>query len=254
MRLKCIGCEVLARAIYLSAAQSPHIVDVVLLERGLHNTPTKLRTQLQDQIDVSTAQNYDAVVLAYGLCGQATAGLVSREIPLAIPRAHDCITLFLGSRQRYQEQFQAIPGTYWYTQDYIERRSDSGSTLALGSGSDTDLQLVFDEYVKKYGLENAEYLMEVMGAWQRHYQRAVYIDLGVGDGTSVEAYAQDEAARRGWIFERMAGDLVLIRRLLNGDWGNGSDSKSGNDFLILQPGQSVKMAYDDRIIDCVDLP
>ncbi|HLE51797.1 MAG TPA: DUF1638 domain-containing protein [Anaerolineales bacterium] len=253
MRLKCIGCEVLARAIYLCAAQSPHLVDVVLLERGLHNTPAKLRTQLQDQIDASAAQGYDAVVLAYGLCGQATAGLISRGVPLAIPRAHDCITLFLGSRQRYQEQFQASPGTYWYTQDYIERRSDQGSTLALGLGSDTDLQTVYAEYVEKYGRENADYLMEVMGAWQRHYQRAVYIDLGVGDGTAVEAYAQGEADRRGWTFERMAGDLVLIRRLLYGDWGDDSGSTSGSDFLILKPGQSVKTAYDDRIIDCVDL-
>ena len=253
MRLKCLGCEVLARAIYLCAAQSPHLVDVVLLERGLHNTPTKLRTQLQDQIDDSAAQGYDAVVLAYGLCGQATAGLISRGIPLAIPRAHDCITLFLGSRQRYQDQFEASPGTYWYTQDYIERSSDQGSTLALGLGSDTDLQSVYAEYVEKYGRENADYLMEVMGAWQRHYQRAVYIDLGVGDGAAVEAYAQEEATRRGWTFERMAGDLVLIRRLLYGDWGDDSGSSSGSDFLIIQPGQSVKMAYDDRIIDCLDL-
>lgn len=253
MRLKCIGCEVLARAIYLCAAQSPHLVDVTLLERGLHNTPAKLRARLQDQIDASAAQDFDAVVLAYGLCGQATAGLISRGIPLAIPRAHDCITLFLGSRQRYQEQFQATPGTYWYTQDYIERRSDPGSTLALGSGSQADLESVYAEYVEKYGRENADYLMEVMGAWQRHYQRAVYIDLGVGDGTAVEAFAQEEAARRGWVFERMAGDLVLIRRLLYGDWGDDSENTPGSDFLILQPGQSVKMAYDDRIIDCVDL-
>lgn len=253
MRLKCIGCEVLARAIYLCAAQSPHLVDVTLLERGLHNTPAKLRARLQDQIDASAAQDFDAVVLAYGLCGQATAGLISRGIPLAIPRAHDCITLFLGSRQRYQEQFQATPGTYWYTLDYIERRSDPGSTLALGSGSQADLESVYAEYVEKYGRENADYLMEVMGAWQRHYQRAVYIDLGVGDGTAVEAFAQEEAARRGWVFERMAGDLVLIRRLLYGDWGDDSGNTPGSDFLILQPGQSVKMAYDDRIIDCVDL-
>ncbi len=246
MLIKCIGCDVLARAIYWSAAQSPYIVDVQLLERGLHNTPAVLRNRLQGQIDTAASQGYDAIVLAYGLCGQATAGLVARGAPLVIPRAHDCITLFLGSRERYNEQFLSQPGTYWYTLDYIERRQDSSASLALGLGSDTDLQAVYEEYVQKYGKDNAEYLMEVMGAWQSHYQRAVFIDLGIGDGSVVEAQAQAEASRRGWAFERMAGDLVLIRRLIQGDWGDGETG----DFLILQPGQALSMTYDDNVIGC----
>jgi len=246
MLIKCIGCDVLARAIYWSAAQSPQIVDVQLLERGLHNTPAVLRDRLQGQIDTAASQGYDAIVLAYGLCGQATAGLVARGAPLVIPRAHDCITLFLGSRERYNEQFLSQPGTYWYTLDYLERRQDSSASLALGLGSDTDLQAVYEEYVQKYGKDNAEYLMEVMGAWQSHYQRAVYIDLGIGDGSVVEAQAQAEASRRGWAFERMAGDLVLIRRLIQGDWGDGETG----DFQILQPGQALSMTYDDNVIGC----
>jgi hypothetical protein len=104
----------------------------------------------------------------------------------------------------------------------------------------------YAEYVQKYGQDNADYLMEVMGAWQSHYQRAVYIDLGVGNGSAVEAQAQAEASRRGWAFERMAGDLVLIRRLIQGDWGDGETG----DFLILQPGQALSMTYDDNIIGC----
>ena len=246
MLIKCIGCDVLARAIYWSAAQSPHVVDVQLLERGLHNTPVVLRGRLQGQIDTAASQGYDAIVLAYGLCGQATAGLVARGVPLVIPRAHDCITLFLGSRARYNEQFLSQPGTYWYTLDYFERRQDSSASLALGLGSDTDLQAVYEEYVQKYGKDNADYLMEVMGAWQSHYQRAAYIDLGIGDGSLVETQAQAEASRRGWAFERMVGDLVLIRRLIQGDWGDGETG----DFLILQPGQALSMTYDDNIIGC----
>lgn len=241
MRLKCIACEVLARPVYYCAAQSPQIVDIVLLRRGLHNQPEDLRAKIQEQIDTAEGE-YDAVVLAYGLCGQATAGLIARGVAVVIPRAHDCITLFLGDRQRYQEQFETKPGTYWYAYDYIERDDGSGSSLAMGSGSDTDLRAVYGEYVEKYGQENADYLMEVMGAWQNHYQRAVYIDMGVGDGAAVEAEARAAAARRGWIFERMAGDLVLIRRLLNGDWES--------DFLRLEPGQQVTMTYDEEIIGC----
>jgi hypothetical protein len=250
LRLLCIGCEVLARPIYLSAAQSLHIVDVELVKRGLHNQPNDLRILLQEKVNEAQNRSYDGVLLAYGLCGQATAGLVAGSVPVVIPRAHDCITLFLGSRQRYQDQFENHPGTYWYSQDYIEREDGSGTALSMGSGSDTDLQAVYDEYVEKYGKDNADYLMEVMGAWQSHYQRAVYIDLGLGDGSAVEARAQAEAARRGWVFERVAGDMVLIRHLISGTWLSNAD----NDFLVLQPGQQVVMSYDENVIGCVVPP
>ena len=242
MRLKYIGCEVLARATYWCAATSPHIVDVTLLQRGLHNQPPDLQAQVQAQIDAAAGQGYDAVILGYGLCGRALAGLVARDVPLVVPRAHDCITLFLGSRQRYKEQFEQFPGTYWYALDYIERDDGSGTSLSMGSGSDADLKSVYDEYVKKYGKDNADYLMEVMGAWQAHYKRAALIDLGVGDIAAVENRARADAARRGWTFDRVAGDVVLIRRLLNGDWAD--------DFLVLQPGQQVAMTYDDSVIGC----
>jgi hypothetical protein len=242
MKLKCIACEVLARPLYLCAARSPHIVDIELVKKGLHNQPVILRDRLQTAIDNTDEKDFDAILLAYGLCGQATAGLMAQRIPVVIPRAHDCITLFLGSRQKYQEQFEHEPGTFWYAQDYIERDDGSGAVLSMGSGTDTELEAVYNEYVQKYGKDNADYLMEVMGAWQAHYKRAVFIDLQVGNGASVETRARDEAARRGWSYERMKGDLILIRRLLQGDWEN--------DFLVLPPGQKVIMAHDEQIIGC----
>jgi hypothetical protein len=242
MKLLCLGCEVLARSLYLSAAYSPHIVDIRLFQRGLHNDPADLYARLQTEIDGARGDSYDAIVMAYGLCGKSTAGLTARDIPLVIPRAHDCITLFLGSRGRYQEQFEDHPGTYWYALDYVERDDGAGGTLALGSATEIDLSGVYDEYVRKYGKDNADYLMEVMGAWQQHYQRAALIDMGVGDITAVEARARGDAERRGWSFERIAGDMVLIRRLLTGDWSS--------DFLILQPGEQVAMTYDARVIGC----
>jgi hypothetical protein len=81
-----------------------------------------------------------------------------------------------------------------------------------------------------------------MGAWQSHYQRAAYIDMGVGDGAQVEAKAQAEADRRGWAYERVAGDLVLVRRLLWGDWET--------DFLVVPPGKQARMAAGEAIIEC----
>jgi hypothetical protein len=241
MKLKCLSCESVARLVYACAATSPHIVDVELFQLGLHNEPKNLRARLQAQIDAVQGQRYDAILLAYGLCGQATAGLAARDIPLVIPRAHDCITLFLGSRARYQEQFEQQPGTYWYALDYMQRRDHTSTSLSLGSGVSSDhLQDLYHEYVAKYGEDNAQYLMEVMGAWQNHYNRAAYIDMGVGDGAAVEDEARREAGRRGWAFERLTGNLTLIHRLLDGEWDA--------DFLVLAPGEQIHMAYDEGII------
>jgi hypothetical protein len=242
MRLLCIGCEVLARPLYLCAAHSPHIVDIHLFQRGLHNDPADLYARLQTEIDAARGKRYDAIVMAYGLCGKATAGLTARDAPLVVPRAHDCITLFLGSRERYQEQFENYPGTYWYALDYVERDDGSGGSLALGSGSETDINAVYEEYVRKYGQDNADYLMEVMGAWQQHYRRAALIDMGVGDIAAVQARAQTDASRRGWTFDRVPGDVILIHRLLAGDWED--------DFLVVHPGEQVHMSYDENVIGC----
>ncbi len=246
MRLKCIGCDALARLIYLCAAQSPHLVDVSLHHLGLHRNPADLQVRLQQEIDNAIGEGYTAVVMGYGLCGKATAGITARDVPVVIPRAHDCITLFLGSRARYIEQHENQPGTYWYSKDYIERGSLDGNLTALGAGEDNgfDIEGEYDRYVEKYGKDNADYLMEVMGAWRAHYQRAAFIDMGVGESQAVEVKAREEAQRRDWRFERVAGDLLLVRKLLNGNWDA--------DFLILQPGQQLAMSYDADIICAED--
>jgi Protein of unknown function (DUF1638) len=243
MKIKAFTCNALARPAYWCASQSPHIVDIELFQFGLHSQPENLRSLLQEKI--YAANNYDAITLVYGLCGQATAGLTAGNIPLVIPRCHDCITLFLGSRERYNDQFNNYPGTYWYSQDYVERAESGNMVLAIGSGVDggSGIQGTYEEYVQKYGVENAEYLMEVMGAWQQHYKRAVYLDMGIGDSSSIAAIAQAEAVCRGWAFERLMGDLGLIQHLLWGEW----DAKY---YLVLQPGQVIRMTYSEDIISC----
>ncbi len=247
MYLKCLACEALARLVYLAAARSPHTVDVELFRLGWHSDPDDLRSRLQKAVHavaVDAERAYDAVVLAYGLCGRSTEGLVAEDVPLVLPRAHDCITLFLGDRARYGHEFTERPGTYWYVRDYVER-SDGSSALSLGAEGYDDVAAMYDEYVAKYGKDNADYLMEVMGAWREHYNRAAYIDMGVVDSAAVEAETRAEADRRGWTFDKVAGDIVLVRRLLEGDW-----AADGDDFLVLQPGQRIKMAYDHRVVTC----
>lgn len=240
MRLKVLGCEALARMVYSQAAVSPHVVDVEIYRLGLHVRPPELRTHLQERIDACQGQGYDALLLAYGLCGKATEGLTARDVPLVLPRAHDCITLFLGSRVRYTEEFSRDPGTYWYALDYVQRNDQPGAALSIGAGVTDDLPGVYAAYVEKYGQDNADYLMEVMGAWQKHYDRAAYVDMGVGDARAAEAQAQADAERRGWKFARLEGDLRLIRGLLSGAWDE--------DYLVIPPGHRIRMSSDEGVV------
>jgi hypothetical protein len=240
MRLLALTCEVLARSVYFCAARSPHAVDVRLNRFGLHDDPPNLRATLQGELDTA-GEPYDAIVLAYGLCGSATAGLRAGSIPVVVPRAHDCITLFLGDRGRYLAEFTAHPGTYWYVQEWVERTDEPTAFSGVGAVSDAEVRATYAEYVEKYGKDNADYLMEALGAWRGHYDRAAFVDMGVGDSSAAEARARDEAVRRGWTFDRLAGELLLLRRLLDGEWDEA-------DFLVLNPGQRLAMSYDEAVI------
>jgi hypothetical protein len=243
MRFRLIACEVLAREVYLCAAHSPHIVDVELVEKGLHNSPDVLRSELQERIDTTRPGIYDAILLGYGLCGNTVIGLSAHDIPLVVPRAHDCITLYLGSKEVYNQHFSENPGTYYYTADYIERNSSDkdGMVVSLGASTQVDMQEVYGEYVTKYGKDNADYLMEVMGAWSQHYSRAVYIDHEETRFLNYEKVAVDEASRRGWQYEKIIGSLLLLRRLVVGEWPD-------KDFLTVKPGQTIAASYDSQIM------
>jgi hypothetical protein len=225
MRLLARTCEVLARPVYAAAATSPHVVEVRLNQRGLHGNPPNLQTILQAEPD-EVATPYGAVVLAYGLCGAATAGLRSVHVPLVMTRTHDCITLLLGSRRRYAGEIAAHPGTYC-VQDYLEVTSDGSAFASLGPSSD-----------------DADALMEVMGAWRAHYDRAAWIDLGIGTDDVAEERARGEADTRGWRFERLAGELALIRRLVHGDW-------DAEDFLLAGPGEAIAMSFDEAVVTSI---
>jgi hypothetical protein len=238
-----LTCSALARSIYGLAALSPHIVSVRLFEQGLHNKPGNLREKLQFAIDEIMPGDADAILLVYGICGTSTLGLKATHTPLIMPRAHDCITLYLGSRESYLDEFNAHPGTYWYSTDYMERSKSGGG---LGAAMPGVIDDVYDEYVEKYGKDNADYLMEVMGEWTNHYTRAVFIDTDQGDTSRYENVAREQAQRRGWLYERKQGNRRLLEMLVNGQWND-------EEFLVVPPGFRTQQSTDDGLIQAVEI-
>jgi hypothetical protein len=240
-----IACEALARAVYFYAAQTPHRINVTLQKIGLHDRPNNLREHLQNLIDQTFAADYDAILLTYGLCGRAIDGLVSRDVQLVVPRAHDCITLHLGSRESYTEQQNNHPGTYWYSQDYLERSGRYGENMALGSVLPPDLNNTYEEFVRKYGEENAQYLMETLNGWQQHYTRAVLFETEFGVNDEIRRNAQAQAFKNGWQLESIPANFQLIRKQIFGEWDQ--------DFLVVPPQHRIQMTADGGIIEAVPM-
>ena len=99
-----LACSVFEREIALHARGAEHIAEVRFFEMGLHDRPDLLRATLQENLDaVDSRTDIEAVVLAYGLCGRGTARLRPLRHKLVIPRAHDCITVFMSSKEAYVE-------------------------------------------------------------------------------------------------------------------------------------------------------
>ena len=78
----------------------------------------------------------------------------------------------------------------------------------------------------------------------RHYTKIAFIETGIEPDLTFEEKSRDIAKERGWEFEKLVGNLGLLRRLLNGDWND-------NDFQVLQPGESFEFSYDEKIVRAI---
>jgi hypothetical protein len=242
-RYLALTCEALSRSIYAAAARTSHTVTLRLFHQGLHNRPKNLRHVLQDEIDAVEPGAYDAILLAYGMCGLSTVGLTARDTPIVLPRAHDCITLYLGSRQRYDEEFARHPGTYWYSVDYMERQ-EKGASVALGAAGIAEQEDQYEAWVQKWGQETADMLIEEMRRWSQHYTRAAFIDMGLGDTAPYERLAQAKAEKEGWVYERKQGNPRLLQMLIEGEW-------APTEFLVVPPGHAVRQSFEDELVVAV---
>ncbi|NOY75541.1 MAG: DUF1638 domain-containing protein [Kiritimatiellaeota bacterium] len=235
-----VACAVFAREIYFRAATSKNIIDVILLDQGFHDIGKEgMSAKLQETIDSIDAEKYDALLLGYGLCNNGIVGLHA-PIPMVVPRSHDCIGLLMGSKDRYREYFDANSGTYYRSSGWIER-----ADYHLSNPDSTTSQMgmmEYDDYVEKYGEENARYLMEMFEGGLNHYSKLAYVDTKVGD---FQKYIESErriAEENGWEFDLIEGGTELFRRLLDGEWNE-------DDFLVVPSGQSPEPSHDDTIIN-----
>jgi len=231
-----VACRVLEAEIAALSAGAAHIVRREFFEIGLHDQPAGLRSMLAGAI--GRAEDDPAVqqvILAYGLCGLALAGLAPRRCPLVVARAHDCITLFLGSRERYARQMLDEPGTYWYSPGWNRARRVPGPEREAK---------MREEYAAKFGAEEVEALLEMERSAFAQHTTAGYTDFGLPGDDEHRRYAEECARSLGWRFQRHRGDASLLRDLLHGPW-------DGERFLFVRPGERIAHAADASVIRAV---
>ncbi len=191
----------------------PNEMSYEVLDFGLHRTPEKLKTALQEAID-RTKSDIHTLLLGYGLCSQAVVGLRANRFRLIIPKVDDCIAIFLGSDQAYQQQSRQVPGTYYLTKGWIE----------AGDGPFEE----FDELVNRYGEDKARWLM---GQILKNYTRLALINTGQYELARYQEYARKTAQRFNLKYEEIPGSTALVKKFIQGPWDN--------DFVVIQPGQTV---------------
>ena len=246
MYYKLIACSVLQREFALLASKCSNTIDITTVRQQYHEVPTTLTQMLQaeiDRIDSNTdphtndltRRDIDAILLGYGLCSNAIVGLHSKKYRIVIPKAHDCATLVMGSKEAYQEYFETFKGSYFFTRGWYELG-------AFDTDDERRLNQMRQFYMEKYEDEEiVDELMSMEKEMTANYKYITYVEWpGLSDEASIQC-AKDSCAQRGWTYNHMMGSSRLLEDLLEGRW-------DADKFLILEPGETAAPSYDSLVI------
>lgn len=161
MRLKLICCEVLFREMCACIARARHLIDVEFLTKGLHDLGClTMRTRIQERIDAVDPAKYDAILLGYALCGNGTAQITARQIPIVLLRAHDCISVLMGGVELYMRYINDHSGVYFRSPGWLERGANLDQLSLEQSRRQAGIGYTREELIEKYGEDNGNYLWE----------------------------------------------------------------------------------------------
>ena len=206
-----IGCKTLETELQLAVKMTGCKRKIRWIQSGLHNSPSRLRTVLQEMLNDCTET--DTVLLAMGFCGNAVEGLRTGSFELVVPRVDDCITLLLGSQENRRKAGGL--GTYFLTEGWLKGEKN-----------------IWQEYqytLKKYGKQMGKQIFQMM---LEHYQTLALLDSGSYPLEETERKCQKIAGTLGLKFKEIPASLDYLIRLLKGDW----DSEH---FLIIPPNDII---------------
>lgn len=177
---------------------------VRVLELGLHIWPKKLREALLEAAQ-EMSQYVDALLLGYGLCGNALEApeelLSDIGVPVFIPMdedhpVDDCVGLLIGGRERYYAEQCKVAGTFFIT-----------------PGWSSHWQRLFDLQTGGVSIEMAKRMFE-------NYERTLVISSPVMSEEEMRQGIGEFVEMFGFRIEACDGTLDILKRT----WDEAKDS------------------------------
>ena len=201
--IKVISCNIFETYIPSYITDS---YDVVYLEIGLHNYPNRLASAIQKEINRSI--DYEKIIILYGLCGNALLQIHANEVPVIVIRAHDCLSILLGGYHNYMKYFENRKSEPWTCKGLLENRQEAYIKD-------------YQQWVKEYGQEEADYLKSVL------YQTCnIYIKM-------------DENDNHSNYLEIILGDIKYLETIL---------ALTNDDLLQLAKNEKLILTNDHHVI------
>lgn len=213
MDCKIIACETLLDELNLALRETGCRYPVTWVEAEYHIDPDKLRIKLQQEIDAVTGA--DALLFAYGCCGNGLVGLKATTADLIIPKTDDCISMVLSEPG---QAFERMKETYFLTKGWLQ--SPKG---------------LLEEYrhtLERYGEKRAGRIFALM---LKHYRHLMMIDTKAYDLEEWVDKARELARLTRLELSVTEGGVCFLKRLLTGPYDE--------NFCVVKKGAAVGITH-----------
>ena len=210
MKTVIIACSMLRDELEQSLTEQGASTPVVWMEKGLHDKPEYLHRELQTEINAH--QDWDVIVLAYCLCGNAVLGVVSQTARLVIPKFDDCIRMLRSVTPGSAPEVDCR--CLYFTRGWID--------------SDKFLLDEMRRYAERYGDKKGARILESMLG---NYTGVRLVDTGAYDTARYSTALCQTAEDFGLNFDIVPGTRRVLEKLAAGSFDE--------DFCIIEPGRPV---------------
>ncbi|MGO9373644.1 MAG: DUF1638 domain-containing protein [Syntrophobacteraceae bacterium] len=208
MKTVILACNTIRDELEKSASAADCRHPFIWIESGLHLVPDSLRKRVQEELD--RISGVERVLLGFGFCGNAVAGLETRDFQLIAPGVDDCITWLLGSREN-RDRCGQEGGVYFLTKGWLE--------------GELNIWKEYQAALERFGPERTDRTFRRMLA---HYRFLGLIDTGAYDLEGLLPHVRDIAAALKLDTKILPGSDLYLKRFLTGPWDT-------PDFLIVPP-------------------
>lgn len=206
-----VACETIEDEARAALAALGLDLPIVWLEGGLHNSPERLRSRVQEILDSVRCQR---LIICLGYCGGGMSGLATRDYQTVLPMADDCLSLLLGSMEARRQASK--PVTYFLTAGWMRHESNLATS--------------FDRAVEKFGRRQAERINRLL---LRNYHRIGLVRTGCYDICQTEARIKPLAEIVGLNVESLPGDMDWMKGLFVGPYDDPER------YLVIPPNSPI---------------